>query len=134
MNELLAFGREVLRQQPFSNLLGTELTVLEPGETELVLNVREELKQQHGFVHGGVVSYLVDNALTYAGGSVLGDSVTAEFKVNYVRPAVGEKLIARASVLYSGKRQAICECRVAVLGEKGEVIVAYAQGTINKVL
>jgi uncharacterized protein (TIGR00369 family) len=133
MNELFEFGRKVLNEQPFSVLLGTELTSLEPGEVVLSLAVREELKQQHGFVHGGVVSYLADNALTYEGGSVLGNSVTSEFKINYVRPAIGETLIARASVLSSGKKQAVCECKIFVVNDKGEVMVAVAQGTISKV-
>ncbi len=133
MTELFEFGRKVLKEQPFSTLLGTELASLEPGEAVLTLAVREELKQQHGFVHGGVVSYLADNALTFAGGSVFGNSVTSEFKINYVRPAIGEKLIARASVLSSGKMQAVCECKISVVSDKDEVMVAVAQGTINKV-
>lgn len=133
MSELFEFGQRVLREQPFSMLLGTELLSFEPGEAVLGLAVRDELKQQHGFVHGGVISYLADNALTYAGGSILGNSLTAEFKINYVRPAIGARLIARATVLSAGKRQAVCECRVSAIGEKGEVMVAVAQGTITKV-
>ena len=133
MNELFEFGRKVLNEQPFSVLLGTELTSLEPGKVVLTLAVREELKQQHGFVHGGVISYLADNALTYAGGSVLGNSVTSEFKINYLRPAIGETLVARGSLLSSGKKQAVCECKISVFSDKGEVMVAVAQGTISKV-
>jgi len=133
MNKFFEVGRKVLKEQPFSVLLGTELTSFEPGKVVLTLAVREELKQQHGFVHGGVVSYLADNALGYAGGSVLGNPLTSEFKINYLRPAIGETLIARASVLSSGKKQAVCECKVSVVGDKGEVMVAVAQGTINKV-
>jgi uncharacterized protein (TIGR00369 family) len=60
------------------------------GPAELRLPIRDEPKQQHGFLHGGVVSYAADNALTYAGGSVLGPAiVTSEFKINYLRPAAG---------------------------------------------
>jgi len=84
VSELFELGKEILESQPFSALLGTELEVFEPGTAVLTLAVREELKQQHGFVHGGVLSYLADNALTYAGGSVLGDSVTSEYKINYI--------------------------------------------------
>lgn len=132
MSKLLEFGREILNNQPFSVLLGTKLELFEPGKAVLTLAIREELKQQHGFVHGGVVSYIADNALTYAGGSVLGDSVTSEYKINYLRPAVGEKLVARASVLASGKKQAVCQCEVFVVGDVGERLVAVAQGTIIK--
>jgi uncharacterized protein (TIGR00369 family) len=132
MSKLLEFGREILNNQPFSVLLGTKLELFEPGKAVLTLAIREELKQQHGFVHGGVVSYIADNALTYAGGSVLGDSVTSEYKINYLRPAVGEKLVARASVLASGKKQAVCQCEVFAVGDVGERLVAVAQGTIIK--
>lgn len=132
MNELFVFGKGILESQPFSVLLGTELEIFEPGTAVLTLTVREELKQQHGFVHGGVLSYLADNALTYAGGSVLGDSVTSEYKINYLRPAIGKKLVAKATVLSSGKSQAVCQCNVIAIGDEGERIVAVAQGTIIK--
>ena len=132
MSHLLEFGRRILEAQPFSNLLGAELTALEEGHAEITLEVRDDLKQQHGFVHGGVIAYLADNCLTFAGGSVLGDSVTSEYKLNYVRPTIGHKLTARATVLSSGKRQAVCTCQVFVHGDHDETLVAVAQGTINK--
>ena len=72
------------------------------------------------------------NALTCAGGSVLGDSVTSEYKINYLRPAIGKKLVARATVLSSGKNQAMCQCNVIAIGDEGERLVAVAQGTITK--
>lgn len=133
MSDLFDFGKDILNAQPFSALLGAELTAFEVGSAEMTLALRDELTQQHGFAHGGVVSYLADNCLTFAGGSVLGDSVTSEYKINYVRPAMGQALIARATVLSSGRRQAVCECKVFAVSEKGEILAAVAQGTINKV-
>lgn len=132
MNDLFAFGKKILESQPFSQLIGAKLTLFETGKAELSLEIKDMLKQQHGFVHGGVVSYLADNCLTYAGGSILGDSVTSEYKINYVRPAIGTKLLARASVLYSGRTQAVCECKVYAFSEDKEQLVAVAQGTINR--
>lgn len=131
--ELFEFGKQILAAQPFSSLLGTELYTLEPGKAELSLAIRDELLQQHGFVHGGVVSYLADNALTFAGGSVLGDCVTQEYKINYVRPALGERLLARATTVSSGKTQAVCQCQVFAIKENKEKLVALAQGTIRKI-
>ena len=133
MSDLYDFGVKVLLNQPFSVLLGTQLDKFVEGEAVLSLEVREELKQQHGFVHGGVVSYLADNALTYAGGSVLGDSVTAEYKINYLRPAIGHRLVATARVVSSGEKQAVCSCEVVALVDSGEKLVAVAQGTIAKI-
>ena len=129
---LLMRGREVLAEQPFSRLLGAELKRLDPGGIcELELALRTELLQQNGFVHGGVISYLADNALTYAGGAAAGFAVvTSEFKINYVRPAVGERLIARAEAQAVSKTQAVCRCEVYAVKDGGEKLCALAQGTI----
>lgn len=132
MDDLFEFGKSILESQPFSQLLGAELNVFEPGKAELGLPIKDILKQQHGFVHGGVVSYLADNCLTYAGGSILGDSVTSEYKINYVRPAKGSALVARSTVISAGKRQAVCECKVYSISKNEEQLVAVAQGTINR--
>lgn len=131
--DLLAFGQGVLAQQPFSVLLGTELLELEPGRAVLALALTDRLKQQHGYAHGGVVGYLADNGLAYVGGSVLGNVVTSEYKINYLHPAMGQRLMARAVVISAGKRQAVCECRVYAVDQGSEKLVAVAQGTIAKV-
>jgi uncharacterized protein (TIGR00369 family) len=127
----LAMGREVLAAQPFSRLIGAELAAFSRGHCELHVPIGESVKQQHGFVHGGVLSYAADNALTYAGGSALGvPVVTAEFKINYLRPAIGERLIARAEAVHTGKTQSVCRCDVFVLKDGAEKLCAVAQGTI----
>lgn len=132
MQLTLDLGRQVLQQQPFSRLLGAELTRLDSGCAELQLELRPDLLQQSGFAHGGVICYLADNALTYAGGLALGTGVvTSEFKINYVRPAIGRRAIARAGVVHRGKRQAVCRCDVFVLDGAGERLVATALGTIT---
>ena len=69
MLDMLGPGRRILASQPFSVLVDAELLRLGDGQAELRIPVRAELKQQHGFVHGGVISYAADNALTFAGGS-----------------------------------------------------------------
>lgn len=127
----LAMGREILAKQPFSVLLGAELAALSPGQVDLQLALRPEHLQQNGFAHGGVVSYLADNALTYAGGTAMqAPVVTSEFKINYVRPAVGERLIARASADAVSKTQAVCRCEVFAVKDGAEKLCALAQGTI----
>lgn len=128
---LLALGRSVLQQQAFSRLLGAELSAWDADQCTLELPLRADLLQQNGFAHGGVVSYLADNALTYAGGAALGSGVvTSEFKINYVRPAVGERLIARASTAAASRTQAVCRCDVFAVSGGREKLCAVAQGTI----
>jgi len=134
MDDMLTMGRQVLALQPFSVILGAELTAFPEGSTELKIPIKEELKQQHGFLHGGVISYAADNALTYAGGSVLGPNVvTSEFKINFMRPVIGEYIIARATVIYAGKSQAVCRCEIYMGSGGKENLCATAQGTITKI-
>lgn len=134
MDELLQLGKEVLATQPFSVLVGAELTAFAPGLAELTIPIAPRLKQQHGFVHGGVISYAADNALTFVGGTVLGPAVvTSEYKINYVRPAMGTALIARATVIFSGKNQAVCRCEIFVVDEGKKNLCAVAQGTIARI-
>ena len=132
MEDLLDLGKQVLKSQPFSGLIGAELVSFSQGYAELKIPIRPDLKQQHGFVHGGVISYAVDNALTFAGGSVLGTSVTtSEYKINYLRPAIGDFLVARATVIHTGKNQAVCRCDMFVSKDGKESLCATAQGTIT---
>lgn len=130
MAKSLKEGQDILAKQPFSVLLGAELTALETGFAELQMELKQDHLQQFGFAHGGVVSYLADNALTYAGGTVLQNIVTLEMKINYIRPAVGERLIARATTVSAGKTQAVCRCDVFAVAQGIEKLCAAAQGTV----
>lgn len=86
----LALAAKLLDAQPFSRLVGARLTAFGDGAATIEVDIRPELHQQNGFLHGGVLSYAADNALTFAGGTVLGAAVlTGGFSIQYVRPATG---------------------------------------------
>ncbi|WP_250453792.1 PaaI family thioesterase [Caballeronia sp. ATUFL_M2_KS44] len=134
MAEIVDIARGALNAQPFSALLGTKLMQVDSASLTLCLPIRDELRQQHGFVHGGVVSYLVDNALTFAGALRLGPKVvTGEYKINHLRPAVSGTLMARARVVHAGMTQATCQCDVFVTDGNAERLVAVAQGTVARI-
>jgi uncharacterized protein (TIGR00369 family) len=127
----IELARQILRAQPFSRLIGASVAAFGGGEAVLEIPVRAELLQQNGFVHGGVLAYAADNALTLAAGSALGPSVlTAGFTISYLRPAQGPLLRARASVVHAGKRQAVSRCDVFVAAGDEETLCAVAQGTV----
>jgi uncharacterized protein (TIGR00369 family) len=131
VKELLALGQKVLASQPFSVLIGAALVRLEAGVAEIHIPVEQALKQQHGFLHGGVISYAADNAITFAGGSLLGQSVVAaEFKINFLKPCMGKLLVACATVIGHGKRSAVCRCEIFMMGDE-EKLCAVAQGTVS---
>lgn len=131
---MLELGKKILSEQPFSQLLGTEIIHMEDGLVELQLEITNKLTQNYGYVHGGVISYLADNCLTFVGGSRLGECVTAEYKMNFIKPATHGKLLARASILHATKRQAVCECKVFVINDSKETLIAVSIGTIRKMI
>ncbi|WP_306316225.1 MULTISPECIES: PaaI family thioesterase [unclassified Streptomyces] len=129
----LGMAQKALESQPFSRLLQARITRFDAGVATLELDIRPELQQQNGFVHGGVLSYAADNALTFAAGSALGPSVlTSGFSIQYVRPARGATLVASAEVVNAGRRQAVVRVDLTTTdGEGGEpTLCAVAQGTV----
>ena len=110
------------RQQAMA-LLGAEITEVGPGMTEIVLPFREELTQQHGFVHAGIITTIVDSACGYAALSLMPPGVgvlTIEFKVNFLSPAAGIRFVARGQVVKLGRTVMVCT---------GEVVAERADGT-----
>ncbi|WP_263144865.1 PaaI family thioesterase [Pseudomonas sp. RIT-PI-AD] len=129
--QLGEFARQVFAAQPFSRFIGAQLTGAGRGEAEISLPVTDAHRQQHGFVHGGVLSYLADNAITFAGGLALGgNALTSEYKINYLKPALGERIVARAHADGVGKRQAVCRCEIYAIDAGEEKLCAIAQGTV----
>ena len=128
-------ARAALAAQPFSGLVGARLAEFHPGSATLELAVRDELRQAQGVVHGGVLAYLADNAITFAGGSVLGAAVlTAGMTIDYVRPGRDGTLSARAQVVHATRRQAVCRCEIVEVAPDGaESLCAVAQGTVRSV-
>jgi uncharacterized protein (TIGR00369 family) len=125
-------ARKVLAAQPFSALLGARLAAFGDGEATLELDIREELRQQYGFLHGGVLGYAADNALTFAAGSAVGSGlITAGFTIDYLRPAEGAVLRAHARVVRAGRTRVVCRCDLTTVAEDGtETLCAVAQGTV----
>jgi len=124
-------AKAVLAAQPFSVLIGAEITEYGPDGSTLEIPLRPDLLQQFGFAHGGVLSYAADNALTFAAGAALGPSiVTTGFTIDYLRPAQGELLRATAKAVNATRRQALCRCEIYVVDSAGESkLCAAAQGS-----
>ena len=94
--------------------LDIRLDKVAEGLCETSLVVQERLRQQHGFVHGGVIATLADHTAGGAARSVSGvkDVLTVEFKINYLRPATGDRLRCTATVLRAGKTAIVAEALV----------------------
>lgn len=103
-----------------------------PGSCESSLVVQERLRQQHGFVHGGVIATLADHTAGGAARSVSGtrDVLTVEFKINYLRPAAGDRLRCVATVLRAGKTAIVAEALVFCNNSGEDQLVAKLTETL----
>jgi uncharacterized protein (TIGR00369 family) len=105
-------------QQQVMHLLGATLTTVGRGQVEITLPFREDLTQQHGFVHAGVITTILDSACGYAALSVMPEGagvLTIEFKANLLAPAKGSSFIARGRVVRAGRTIVVCSGDVLAL-------------------
>jgi uncharacterized protein (TIGR00369 family) len=103
--------RESFDRQRVMQLIGAKLTVVEAGIVEIKLPLREDLTQQDGYMHAGIVTTILDSACGYAAYSLMpaGSSVlSVEFKVNLLAPAKGDLVVARGEVKRSGRTLTVC--------------------------
>lgn len=128
--------RESFARQRVMQTIGASLTRVSPGEVEIELPFREDLTQQHGFLHAGVVTTIVDTACGYAAYSLMPANaavLTVEYKVNFVSPAIGERIIARGRVTKAGRTVTVCAGDVFALRNGREKLVATLLATMMTV-
>jgi uncharacterized protein (TIGR00369 family) len=118
----------------FNQWCGIEVTVAQPGTVEIQMPWRPEVGQYSGFLHAGLIGTLIDTACGFAAATVSGPNLlAAHFSVNCLRPAVGEKFIARARVVKPGKAQVFTACDLFALDLEGEKLVANGQTLLTVV-
>jgi uncharacterized protein (TIGR00369 family) len=125
--------RKAVASQGFMKFVGAAIESLAPGEASIVLDRRDEVLQHNGFFHGGVIAFLIDNTSTIAAGTMFDRSrmtLTAEYKLNFLAPASGDRLICRAKVLKPGRTLTVVEAKVHCVTDGQEKLVAAALATI----
>ena len=123
-----SFGRQRLMAT-----IGARPVRVSPGEVEIEAPFGEGLTQQHGFLHAGVVTALVDSACGYSALSLApsdSEVLSVEYKVNFLAPAQGERFVARGRVVRSGRRITVCSGDVVALTGSQETQVAVMLATI----
>ena len=116
--------------------LGARLVSAADGEVQIEMPFSTQLSQQHGYVHAGAITSIVDSACGYAAltrAPLDCDVVSAEFKINFVRPAIGERFLAIGKVQTSGKLLEVCAGEVRALSAGAWKVVAIMQATIVNV-
>ena len=115
--------QESLARVPFARLIGIEFQNARPGIASLVLEVRGELKQNNGVVHGGAIASLIDTAAAIALISQFAQgerATTVDLTISYLRPLLAGRVTATAKVLRSGRR--LIAASAEVVDETGNLI------------
>ena len=125
--------RASFARQKVMETIGASLTKVAPGEVEIELPFRDELTQHHGYLHAGIVTAIVDSACGYAALSLMpSDSgvLSIEYKVNFVSPATGKRMIARGRVTKPGRTITVCAGDVFAVADGNEKLVATMLATM----
>jgi len=125
--------RDSFARQSFMRTLGAEIVTVAPGRCDIRVPWKDGLGQQHGYFHAGVLGSIADSAAGYAAYTLMdaADSVLSiEYKINLLRPANGDAVIARAKVIRSGRLVTACTAEVFVERDGEEVHCAAAQLTM----
>ena len=112
--------RQSFARSGFMTGMGAHIVTLEPGRCVLEMPFSDRVTQQHGFFHGGAIATLADTAGGYAAMTTVPDGndvLTLEYKINFLRPALGERIIAESLVLRAGRN--IIVTRVDVFSCEG---------------
>lgn len=126
--------KEKLERQEFMKLMGFEVTKIEVGRIEGELILEQRHRQHKGFAHGGVIATLADIVAGFAAVSLVPKNhhvVTAEIKVSYFHPGVGDKLLAKGFVLKQGRKINFCEAEIYVVkAEQEPLLIAKASASM----
>ena len=132
-DEQRKYAAEVLHSLPFAMLIGMRLADLRSGEATLTMEMRRDLQQPSGILHGGVTATLIDTAMAFAMRTLVPpdqQTATIDLTVHYLRPHFEGTIECKAKVVRAGKR--IFTISADVFGSEGKLI-ATAISTYTKV-
>jgi uncharacterized protein (TIGR00369 family) len=116
--------------------IGAQLVAVEPGRVTIELPWTQELTQQHGFLHAGIVATALDSACGYAGSSLMpadAGVLTIEYKINLLAPARGQRFRMTASVIKPGRTISVSEGRAFAIDNGQERLIATMTATLMTV-
>lgn len=124
------------RQQLLASTLGARLLYVGDGEVQIALPWSDAIRQQHGYAHAGAIATIADSACGYAcltrmpeGSAVL----SVEFKINLLAPAIGERFVANARVVRSGRTISVATADVfAQSSGNPDTHIAVMQATMMR--
>ncbi len=132
-DELLAQLRTINATAAFNQWCGIAVERAEPGRVEISMPWRRDLGQYAGFLHAGLVGALIDTACGFAAVTLVGRVLASHYAVNCLRPAVGERFVARARVVKPGRSQVFTACELFAESDGNERLVATGETLLSVV-
>ena len=111
----------------FNRWCGIEVIAAGQGSAVIAMPWRPEAGQYSGFLHAGLVGALIDTACGFAAATLVGRVLASHYSVNCLRPAVGERFIAKARVVKPGKNQVFTACELFAEANGSEKLVATGE-------
>jgi uncharacterized protein (TIGR00369 family) len=127
--------RESFGRQTIMATIGASLERVEKGRVVIALPYAKHICQQHGFLHAGVVTTIVDSACGYAALTMMPEDsavLTVEFKVNLMAPAKGERFIAEGKVVKAGRKLTVTQGEVISIEGDKRTTVAIMTATLMR--
>ncbi|HEX9816285.1 MAG TPA: PaaI family thioesterase [Candidatus Thermoplasmatota archaeon] len=128
--------KDSFARQRIMRLMGATLGKVKAGSVEIQLKRRDDLVQQHGFLHAGVLGTIADSAGGYAGYTLMPPTssvLTIEYKLHLLRPAVGESFLARGVVKRAGRNITVTEMEVEAVDGRKRTLCAWGTQTLMQV-
>jgi len=125
--------RDSFERQKVMALIGARLGEIVPGRVTIELPYRDDLVQQHGYLHAGIVGTIADSAGGYAAFTLMpaGSSVlSVEYRMHLLAPADGERLIASGRVVRAGRTLTVCELEVEAVKDGARTRCAWGSQTL----
>jgi len=132
-HDALATIRAINATAAFNRWCGIEVLAAGEGRAEIGLAWKEDLGQYAGFLHAGLVGALIDTACGFAAATQVGRVLASHYAVNCLRPAVGERFIARARVVKPGRTQVFTACELFAVNGGEEKLVATGETLLTPV-
>src|SRR3954470_79508 len=117
----------------FNRWCGIEVLRAEAGIADIAIDWKPELGQYAGFLHAGLVGALIDTACGFAAVTMVGRVLASHYSVNCLRPATGERFIARARGVKPGKPQVSTACELYAMTADSEKLVATGETLLSVV-
>ncbi|MBR0715320.1 PaaI family thioesterase [Bradyrhizobium liaoningense] len=114
----------------FNVWAGFEVTMAADGDAEIRMNWNDSFAQYSGYLHAGMIAALLDTACGFAAATMVGSVTASHFSMNCLRPAVGDRFVARGTTVRAGRKQIFARAELFAANRQGELSLVATGETV----